>query len=195
MLAEGGYEAMTLRTLARRAGVSPGAVYKHFPNKAAIVMALYERLSLGFAETAHLPSGSWRLRFEAALDGSLGALAPHRDALAGLVSVLVGDPTQGVLAPETRAARHRVESVFQAAALGASPRPPQPEALGRALYAIHLGVILFWLLDKSPGQRATADLRALLRRGAAPVALALRLPGAGRVIQQVAGILEDGILT
>lgn len=40
LLGEGGQEAVSLRALARRAGVSPGAPYRHFADKAALLTAL-----------------------------------------------------------------------------------------------------------------------------------------------------------
>src|SRR5258705_5409572 len=38
--AEVGYEAATMKAIAKRAGASIGAVYQYFPNKAAVVSAL-----------------------------------------------------------------------------------------------------------------------------------------------------------
>ncbi|MFN3197373.1 MAG: TetR/AcrR family transcriptional regulator [Bradymonadia bacterium] len=194
MLAEVGYAGMTLRALAERAELSAGAVYKHFPNKAAIVLALYEDLSRRFAEEVSLPSGPWRLRFEAALDSSISTLAPHRDTLAELVPVLVGDRAQGLFAEGTAFARARVEGVFLDVARHGRPKPSNPDALGRVLYTVHLAVILFWLLDRSPAQRATDELRALLAQALPPAALALRVPGASRVLSRLSRLIEEGLL-
>ncbi len=56
-------------------------------------------------------------------------------------------------------------------------RPPRLRAaLGRLLYLVHLAIILWWLLDKSPGQWATDRLVALLGRALPLVTLALRVP-------------------
>jgi O-antigen/teichoic acid export membrane protein len=50
--------------------------------------------------------------------------------------------------------------VFIAAVSGASdaPQPELAAALGRVLYTAHLGVVLWWLLDKTPRQSATNQL-------------------------------------
>src|SRR6185369_9902388 len=40
LIGERGYEATTLRAVAARAGVSPALLYRYFPNKRALVMAL-----------------------------------------------------------------------------------------------------------------------------------------------------------
>lgn len=43
LLIEGGVEALSWREIARRAGVSPGAPYHHFADKAALLTALSQR--------------------------------------------------------------------------------------------------------------------------------------------------------
>jgi AcrR family transcriptional regulator len=49
LLQAGGEEALSLRAVARRAGVSPSAPYKHFTDKSELLEALSER---GFADLA-----------------------------------------------------------------------------------------------------------------------------------------------
>ena len=193
LMAERGYEGTTQRAIAAEAGVSVGALYKHFPNKQAVVLALYDQLSARFVAQCALPEAGWRPRFEAALDGSLAALAPHRALLAELVPVLVGDRQQGLFAPSTAFSRARVEGVFVAAVRDARPPGVAPADLGRALYLLHLGVVLFWLLDRSPGQAATAEVRRLLRRGLVPLGLGLRLPGAAAVVTRLASAVTAGL--
>src|SRR5215472_18523201 len=41
--AEVGYDAATMKAIAKRAGASIGAVYQYFPNKAAVVSALRDQ--------------------------------------------------------------------------------------------------------------------------------------------------------
>lgn len=66
-------------------------------------------------------------------------------------------------------------------------------ALGRLLYLTHLAVILWWVLDKSPRQRATGALA--LMAGALPAAaLTLRLPRAGRFIVAGDHLFREALL-
>ena len=66
LLDDGGPTAATIRGIAAKVGVAPNAVYTYFPDKAAVVKALVERL-LGevnqdlFADRAQ----PWRLRVQA----------------------------------------------------------------------------------------------------------------------------------
>jgi AcrR family transcriptional regulator len=52
LIRERGYEATTLRDVATRAGVSPGLLYRYFPSKRSVVLALYDELSDAFAKEA-----------------------------------------------------------------------------------------------------------------------------------------------
>ncbi len=112
---------------------------------------------------------------------------PHRRTLSALVPVLVGDANEGLFAPATAFSRVRVQKVFHEAVAGASdaPRADLVGPLGRLLYLLHLAVLLWWLLDKSPGQIATAGLVGLIQRMMPMAALAFRLPS-------VRGIVRSG---
>jgi AcrR family transcriptional regulator len=177
--------------------VSPGLLYRYFPSKRAVVLALYDELSEAFArDAAGMPDGKWRDRFLYALDTSLRSLGPHRVTLRALVPVMVGDVDEGVFARSTAFSRRRVQAIFHAAVAEATDAPPQKlaDALGRLLYLIHLGVILWWLLDKSPEQRATRGLLSLWKRLLPSAALALRLPVIRGAIQSADMLFQEALL-
>ena len=197
LIGEQGYEATTLRDVAKRAGVSAGLLYRYFPSKRSVVLALYDELSDAFArEAAGMPAGKWRDRFLYALETSLRALGPHRVTLRALAPVMVGDADEGVFAQSTAFSRTRVQAIFRTAVIDANDAPPQKlaEALGRLLYLTHLGVILWWLLDKSPGQRATQGLLSLWRRMLPSATLALRLPVVRGAVQTADMLFGEALL-
>jgi AcrR family transcriptional regulator len=196
LMAAGGWQATTLRDIAREAGVSVGLLYRYFPSKRAVVMTLYDELSAEFAgRAATLPRGGWLARFVAALETSLAVLGPHRSVLAGFVPVLFGDADEGLFAPGTAFSRLRVQAVFERAVLEArdAPSPQLGASLGRLLYLLHLAVLLWWLLDRSPGQRATAGLVVLLRRALPLGALALRLPPVRSMVTTADRLVRDAL--
>jgi hypothetical protein len=80
------------------------------------------------------------------------------------------------------------------AAASDAPAPALAAALGRVLYLAHLGVILWWLLDRSPGQRATAGLVALLRQMLPSAALALRLRPVRGFVLAADGLVAEALL-
>jgi AcrR family transcriptional regulator len=197
LIGERGYEAATLRDVATRAGVSAGLLYRYFPNKRAVVLALYEELSDRFAqEAAPLPRGKWRDRFIHALRLSLAVLGPHRVTLRALAPIMVGDAEEGVFARRTALSRRRVQAVFESAVAGSTDAPTETlaAAIGRLLYLLHLAVILWWLLDKSKGQRATQALVALLGQVLPSAALTLRLPPVRRFVQSADALFQEALL-
>jgi AcrR family transcriptional regulator len=197
MIATRGYEATTLRDIAKEAGVSVGLLYRYFPGKQAIVLALYDELSAEYARlAADMPPGRWRERFLFALRLSLDVMQPHRTALRALTPLLVGDADDGIFAPATAFSRQRVQQVFEAAVTGATdaPKPPLAPALGRLLYLVHLAVLLWWLLDRSPRQRATGALLSLTQTLLPSTALALRLPTVRRFAISLDLLMSDALL-
>lgn len=197
LIAECGYEAATMREVASRAGVSPGLLYRYFPSKRSVVLALYNELSARFAEHASdMPSGKWRERFIFALQTSLNVLGPHRVTLRALAPVMVGDTGEGVFAASTAFSRERVLTVFQQAARDATDAPKRllAESLGRLLYLVHLGVILWWLLDRSASQRATRALVELLRQILPSAALTLHLKVVRNFVLSADSLFEEALL-
>jgi AcrR family transcriptional regulator len=185
-----------LRDIAREADVSVGLLYRYFPSKQAVVIALYDELSADYArQAAVMPAGKWRDRFVFALNTSLRVLEPHRVALRALTPVLVGDPDEAIFSASTAFSRLRVQQVFEEAVAGSSdaPRPPLAAALGRLLYLVHLAVLLWWLLDKSANQRATAALVSLTTQLLPSVALTLRVPVVRRFVISVDALVRDAL--
>jgi len=92
LLDEGGPDAASIRGIAARVGVAPNAVYTYFPDKAAVVRALVERL-LGevdhdvFADRER----HWRDRVEALAVELRQKLSAHP----GAVHLVVGGPMDG----------------------------------------------------------------------------------------------------
>jgi len=178
LIAERGYEAATLRDVAARAGVSAALLYRYFPSKRAVVLALHDELSDDFAAAAAtLAPGRWRDRFVDALELELGVLRAHRTTLRALVPMLVSERDDGLLGSRVVGPRARVQGVFAQVVAEATDAPPPAlaAALGRVLYLAHVAVVLWWLIDRSPGQRATRALVALMRHMLPTGALALRL--------------------
>jgi len=197
LIGEKGYEAATLREVATRAGVSPGLLYRYFPSKRSVVLALYDELSDKFAQQAtEMPRGKWRDRFIYALELSLNVLGPHRVTLRALAPIMVGNAEEGVFAQSTAFSRLRVQAAFQSAVVDATDAPKGRLALaiGRLLYLLHLGVILWWLLDRSPGQRATSALIALFRQILPSAALALHLRPVRGFVQSADSLFAEALL-
>jgi len=142
-----------------------------------------------------MPQGRWRDRFVFALNTSLHVLKPHRVALRALTPVLVGDPEEGIFSASTAFSRLRVQRVFEEAVTEAADAPKRPlaEALGRLLYLVHLAVLLWWLLDKSLNQRATAALVSLTHKLLPSAALTLRVPPVRGFVISVDELIREAL--
>src|ERR671921_2831290 len=84
LFAERGYEATTMRDVAREAGASLGLAYRYFASKEEFVLALYMRLaeeSEGWVRGG-LVGGTVAERFELAMGVKLDQVSPHREPLA-----------------------------------------------------------------------------------------------------------------
>jgi AcrR family transcriptional regulator len=196
LISERGYEATTLRDIAKEAHVSVGLLYRYFPSKQAVITALHDELSMEYARQAEtMSAGKWRDRFLFAVRTSLHVLEPHRVVLRALIPVLVGDPDDGVFANNTTFARVRVQGAFEKAVIEATDAPKQPlaQALGRLLYLVHLAVLLWWLLDKSSKQRATTALVSLTQQLLPSAALTLRVPAVRRFIISADELIREAL--
>ena len=74
-----------------------------------------------------------------------------------------------------------------------APKQPLAEALGRLLYLVHLAVLLWWLLDKSPNQRATAALVSLTQQILPSAGLALRVPPVRKFVISVDELVREAL--
>jgi TetR/AcrR family transcriptional regulator, tetracycline repressor protein len=92
LLDDGGPDAASVRGIAARVGVAPNAVYTYFPDKAAVIKALVERLLGEVDHDVFADRGRpWRERVEAlALD-----LRAHLSAHPGAVGLMIGGPMDG----------------------------------------------------------------------------------------------------
>ncbi len=128
-----------MRDVATRAGVSPGLLYRYFPSKRAVVLALYDELSEEFARRAvTMRAGKWRNRFINVLELSLEVLGPHRVTLRALAPVMVGDNEEGVFAKSTAFSRASRDGICPGGrpggrrAEGTAGRRARPSALPAA---------------------------------------------------------------
>lgn len=114
LLDEGGPDAASIRRIAARVGVAPNAVYTYFPDKAAVVQALVDRL-LGEVDHDVFADDNepWRSRVEAlALE-----LRQRLSAHPGAVPLMIGGPMDG---PHAMALNERLLQILAAAGLTAT---------------------------------------------------------------------------
>lgn len=161
---ERGFETTTMREVAAEAGVATGAAYYYFRSKQELVMAFYlrtaeeerERFAAALAATKDL-----RKRVRALITIKLEQFEEHRSFLTTLLKTGV-DPRDPLspFAPQTAAVREQSIDWFKQAVEGSDTKVPRDVApyLPRLLWLYHMGLIYFWIIDQSPGQRRTQRL-------------------------------------
>jgi AcrR family transcriptional regulator len=196
LFAERGYEATTMRDVAREAGSSLGLAYRYFASKEEFALALYMRLaeqSEGWVR-GEIVGGTVAERFELAMGVKLDQVSPHRGPLAALMTRAL-DPNSPIsaLGEGTAAVREKMGGVFLEVVRGASDAPGEKQAreLGNVLYALHLAILLYWFHDQSPEARATRELVSSARDALRYLRPALRVPPMSRVLSRLAGSLGN----
>lgn len=161
---ERGFEQTTMREVAIEAGVATGAAYYYYRSKEDLVMAFYLRTDDDAREAfAKVIASSKELkkRVRGLLDVKFAQFTEHRSLLAALLKAGV-DP-RARLSPfgtETKEVRDDNIEWFARALDGSDVSVPKDIAadLPRLLWMYHMGLMYFWIIDESPGQRRTQRL-------------------------------------
>lgn len=161
LFAERGYEATTMRLIAERAEVSLGSSYHYFESKEHLVHALYVRIEEETTQAAQellAVERDLHARLLGVLRASLDVIEPYHD-VAGALFRVAADPESPLnpFGETSRAVRERSIALMEEAVTGARDRLPKDVAaeLPRLLWLFHMGVILLWVHDRTPGQRRT----------------------------------------
>lgn len=161
---ERGFEQTTMREVATEAGVATGAAYYYFRSKEELVMAFYLRTAdderEAFAE-ALAATKDLRKRIRSLIAIKLQQFEDHRSLLTALLKAGV-DP-RDPLSPfgeQTKSVREQSLQWFERAVLESDAKIPKDIApqLPRLFWLYHMGLIYFWIIDESPGQRRTQRL-------------------------------------
>ena len=191
-----GYEAATLRKIAKAADVSPGLIYKYYPNKEAIIIRLYDDLSTDLLEqTPTLKAGKWDKRCIETLKMSISVLEPHKETLKALIPILVGDTNNNVFSSRNNFSKQRVENAFYVAISESknSFKEEFSKDLASLVYTVHLAILLFWLLDKTDKNKATDKLIAYTEKLLKPFSIGLKLGATKKIVSQMSSIINEGL--
>ncbi len=157
-----GFDATTMREVAKEADLSLGAAYHYFPSKQAIVLAYYETRQekhRELARAAYADSTTLRERVRGALMTGLELVQRDRAVLTALARSAI-DPSDPVSAfsEETKPIREGAIALFREALEHKSVPEDMRDALARGLWALHMGVIMFYVYDTSPKAQRTRVL-------------------------------------
>jgi AcrR family transcriptional regulator len=196
---ERGYEETTMRAIAERAGVALGSAYYYFSGKEQLIQAFYGR-----THQEHLAEAEAALRTERTLHGRLrGVMAAklrtiepyHR--FSGILFRTAADPESPLnpFSAESLPARREATELFGEVVRGAEDRRKLPKdleaELPELLWTYHMGIVLFWIHDRSPGRVRTWRLMERTTDLVARLIALSTLPLMGPVRKMVLGLLAE----
>ena len=193
---ERGYAGTTMRAIATEAGVAPSNAYYWFASKDQLVQEFYRRIQVAHRErSAEVLAGAGTLteRLLAVERAGLEVMAPYHGFGSAFVgTAIVPGATVSPFSEESAGARELSMELYRDVVAGASPSVPPRLApvLPDLLWLAHLSVILYWVIDTSPGQQRTTEL---IEQSVAVLGSAIklaRLPGAAALVRQVASVLD-----
>lgn len=117
---QSGYDGTTMRQLASHCGVGLGTLFKHFPDKSAILVATFERDIDGVIQRAFqtLPKKKLHQQLQHILDAIYSYYASHQAFSRVLVkeSLFLGGPAGEIVHGKTMAFLQQIGELFAAAA-------------------------------------------------------------------------------
>lgn len=159
----GGFEETTMREIAEEAGVATGAAYYYFDSKDAIVLAFYSQAQNDMepllAEALAGPGGLER-RLRALLDVKLKYFEQNRRLLGTLAAHADPEHPLSPFSDRTREIRERDMQYFERALSASRLRIPGDlrPLLPRIMWMYQMGLVLFWIFDRSANQVRTMAL-------------------------------------
>jgi AcrR family transcriptional regulator len=153
---EGGYEAATMRAIAREADVSTGNAYYYFASKEELIQEFYLRSHAEHAAACrHLLETETELagRLRGTLRALIDVLNPYHSFAAAFYKH-AAEPSSPLspFSKESSAARDASIDLYRQVANGSSARIDRElrAELPELLWLYSLGVVLFWVHDTSP---------------------------------------------
>ncbi|MER7106604.1 TetR/AcrR family transcriptional regulator [Streptomyces sp. NPDC000229] len=175
---ERGYDRTTMRVIAQEAGVSVGNAYYYFSSKEHLVQGFYDRLA-----------AEHEVAVRSVLAGDRDLAVRIRDSLLTWLDVAepyhpfatqffknAADPESPLspFSPESVAAREAAISIHERVLSGSDTKtaPELTELLPHLMWLMQMGLVLFWVYDRSEG---TERSRRLVERTAPLAARAIAL--------------------
>lgn len=192
---ERGYAATTMRAIAEEASVTPSNAYYWFASKDELVQAFYVRIQSEHAERAAVAlarGGPLLDRLRAVEHAFLDVIGEFHGFGAAFVGIAISPASpSNPLSEMSAPAREQSLAIYREVVAGAVPKVPAKvrDLLPELLWLCHLGVTLFWVTDRSPGQERTRRLVDATVPLIAPMLRVAKLPWGGAVVDQVRSAL------
>ena len=197
-----GYAKTTMRSIAEAAGVSVGNAYYYFRSKDELVAELYRQLQDEHRSRA-LPllreGRNLGEHLKLILLAHLDILEPYHDFGAHFLRLAM--PPSPSSAADRRSRRNTADdgvgraksiALFRQAVTVSRPQPPLAirDDLPELLWLVHMGITLFWIYDRSPGQTRSRRLAHSVAPLTAKLVILSRLPVVRNIVEDVVHLFQ-----
>ncbi|WP_116022679.1 TetR/AcrR family transcriptional regulator [Thermomonospora umbrina] len=194
---ERGYEATTMRGIAKEAGVSVGNAYYYFGSKEELIQAYYDELQddhLAACRAVLERERDFAPRLLGVLKARVDTMVPYHQ-FAGKFFKFAAEPDSPLnpFSAESGPARAAAIAIYREVVDGSTLRIDQDfrEELPELLWLYSMGLVLYWVHDSSPGCRKTY----LLIERTVPLVNKMvtmsRLPGFKSVTRELVNVIRD----
>ncbi|MEV4638700.1 TetR family transcriptional regulator [Actinoplanes sp. NPDC049548] len=161
---ERGYTETTMRAIAKEAGVAVGNAYYYFDSKEHLIQGFYDRNQAAHrvaAEPVLTREKDFAARLRGVLHAGIDVNEPYH-SFAATFFKSAAEPSSPLspFSRESSPAREAAIAIFRDVVEGSSAKidPELRKELPELLWLGWMGVVLFWVYDRSPGQRRTRRL-------------------------------------
>lgn len=195
-----GYEATTMREIAKRANMSPGAAYYYFPSKEHIIQHYYEeghREQLVAAQEALATEKSLEGRLAAVIRAQMRTAQPYH-SMSRILFKTAADPAHPIspFSAESKKLRDENTQIFadllhnSATSLTGVPKKFR-DRLPELLWLYKMGIILYWVHDSSPDQEKTFRLIDISAGLIATLITASKIPGIKTLVNKGVAMFDE----
>jgi AcrR family transcriptional regulator len=197
MFRENGYEATTMRAIAKQAGVATGNAYYYYGSKEELIQEFYERNQAEHARACR-PVLDSQTRLEPRLRGVLRALidtqAPYHSFAAKLYKH-ASEPSSPLspFSKESSPTRNAAIDLYAEVVNGARTRVPAGlrDRLPELLWLYSMGIVLYWVHDTSQDCAKTYRLIDSTVPLAARLIWLSRLPVLRSLVRQLLTVVDE----
>ncbi|WP_433342085.1 TetR/AcrR family transcriptional regulator [Streptomyces sp. CA-253872] len=175
---ERGYDKTTMRAIAQEAGVSVGNAYYYFSGKEHLIQGFYDRIVAEHAVAVRPVldrERAFEARFLGVLTAWLDVAAPYHE-FAGQFFKNAADPESPLspFSPESEPARRVSLDIHREVLAGSKAKvaPELVDVVPELMWLAQMGLVLYWVFDRSEGSEKTYRLA---ERGARLTAHGVRL--------------------
>jgi AcrR family transcriptional regulator len=194
---ENGYEATTMRAIAKEAGVSVGNAYYYFGSKEELIQAYYDELQDEHNRACQAVlerEQDFAPRLLGVLRARVDTMVPYH-AFAGKFFKFAAEPTSPLnpFSSESGPARAAAVAIYRELVNGSSLKidPEFREELPELLWLYSMGIVLYWVHDSSKGCRKTYLLVERTVPLVNKMVMMSRLPGFKSVARELVAVIRD----